>query len=179
MSYTNNNGADETLPDGASALASDLDTFLQEIKKAYNERLATAFGGSWGTSTEADITKIRGVVDFNGTGKQTNQPVTDLGNITGATALDFDVRGNYIKATLTGNVTFSVSNMRTGTTYVLMLKQDGTGGRTITWPSGIKWAGGVTPTFVTTASTTALVTLTPFSTSNAMGAVAGSGYSVS
>jgi len=30
--------------------------------------------------------------------------------------------------------------------------QDGTGGRTVTWPATVKWAGGVQPTWVTTAN---------------------------
>jgi hypothetical protein len=63
--------------------------------------------------------------------------------------------------TLTGNVTFTVSGFTAGTRQeiYLILRQDGTGGRTITWPSGIKWSGGTAPTFVTTASTVTLVTL--------------------
>ncbi len=30
--------------------------------------------------------------------------------------------------------------------------QDATGGRTTTWPATVKWAGGVAPSFVTTAN---------------------------
>ena len=179
MSYTNNDGANESIPDGASALAASIDTYIQDVKKAYNERLATAFGGDWSTSTEADIEKIDGVVDFNGTGKQANQPVANLGSISGTVNLDFDVRGNYIKATLTGATTFTVSNTRVGTTYILMLIQDATGGRVITWPSGIRWAGGTTPTLNTAANRVTLVTLVPFSSTVALGALAGTNFNVS
>lgn len=179
MAYTYNDGMNPTIPDGATYALSDVDLAIQDIKKAINERLNDVLGGDWTVSTNITVTKVGGAVSFNGTGYQATQPVVDLGNITGATVLDFDVRGNYIKATLTGSVTFSVSNMRVGTTYILMLKQNGTGGYGITWPSGVKWAGGVTPTLTTTANTTTFITLTPYSTSNAMGAVAGTGYSVS
>jgi hypothetical protein len=39
--------------------------------------------------------------------------------------------------TLTGNATINFSNPRSGGKYVLLVKQDGTGGRTITWGSNI------------------------------------------
>jgi len=39
--------------------------------------------------------------------------------------------------TLTGNATINFSNPRPGGKYVLLIKQDGTGGRTITWGSNI------------------------------------------
>ena len=179
MPYTNNNGVDEAVPNGASAAASSIDTIIQDVKRAVNERMLDLFGISFSSSTEQIISKLSGAVTFNGAGKQAVQLVTALGNITGATALDFDARGNYISATLTGNVTFSVSNMRVGTTYMLFLSQDGTGGRTLTWPAGIRWAGGVTPTFNTTAARCSLVTLTPFSASVALASVAGTNYNVS
>lgn len=179
MPYTNNNGADETVPNGAAVAANTLDTVIQDVKRAYNERLATAFGGTWGTSTEANIDKIFGCVTFNGTGKQANQPVGALGNITGATTIDFDVRGNYITATLIGNVTFTFSNLRAGTTYVLVLTQDGVGGRTVGWPATLRWPGGTTPTLNTTASRASLITITPISGSIALGGLSGTNYNVS
>jgi len=179
MAYTNNDGADPTKPDGATTAANTIDTEIQKVKLAYNERLATAFGGDWSTSTEADITKIDDAVTFNGTAKQANQPLTAIGNITGATTLDFDVRGNYMSMTLTGAVTFTFSNMRVGTTYVLLIAQNGTGGYAITWPSGVRWPGGTTPTFNTTANRVSLVTITPISGSVALGSLSGTNYNVS
>jgi len=35
---------------------------------------------------------------------------------------------------------------------MLTLIQDGTGGRTVTWPATVKWPGGVAPTLTTTAN---------------------------
>jgi hypothetical protein len=179
MAYTNNDGADPTKPDGATTAASAIDTEIQKVKLAYNERLATAFGGDWSTSTEAVITKVDTAVTFNGSAKQANQPLTAIGNITGATTLDFDARGNYMSMTLTGNVTFTFSNLRVGTTYVLLITQDGTGGRTITWPSGLRWPGGSAPSINTTASRLSLVTITPISGSIALGSLSGTNYNVS
>jgi len=175
MAYTNNDGVDSTKPDGATAAASDIDLFLKQIKLAVTERLNDVFGGDWTVSTNVTVTKVGSEVTISG--KQAYQSSTDLGNITGATALDFDTVGNYIKATLTGNVTFSVSNMKVGTTYVLMLKQDGTGGRTITMPSGVRYTS--TPTFVTTANLCTMITITSYTSSIGLAVVGGSGWNVS
>jgi len=179
MAYTNNDGADPTKPDGATVAANTIDTEIQKVKLAYNERLATAFGGDWSTSTEADLTKVGTAVTFNGTAKQANQTVVDMGNVTGATTVDFDVRGNFIKMTMTGNITLTFSNMRVGTTYVIFFVQDGTGGKTITFPSGVRWPGGTTPTLNTTANRVSLVTFTPYSSTVALGTAAGTNYNVS
>lgn len=179
MAYTNNDGADPTKPDGAVTAANTIDTEIQKVKLAYNERLAYAFGGDWSTATEAVIDKLRGVVNFNGTGKQANQPFTDLGNIFGTVNLDFDVRGNYITFTATADVTFTFSNVRVGTTYVLLGKQDGVGNNDIFFPSSVRWPGGSTPTFNYTANTVNMYTLTPYSSSIILGSLSGTGYNVS
>jgi hypothetical protein len=36
--------------------------------------------------------------------------------------------------------------------FTIAVKQDATGGRTITWPSGTKWPGGVAPPATTAAN---------------------------
>ena len=42
----------------------------------------------------------------------------------------------------------------------LLITQDGTGGRSITWPASVKWMpAGSAPTFTTTASTVSVVEL--------------------
>lgn len=48
--------------------------------------------------------------------------------------------------TLTDNVTFTFSNPVVGAVHRLILVQDGTGGRTVTWPSSVKWPSGTAPT---------------------------------
>lgn len=64
-------------------------------------------------------------------------------NATGATTLNLN-NGNVFSVALTGNATFSVSNATAGKacSFTLYLKQDATGGRTVTWPAGTKWSGG-------------------------------------
>jgi hypothetical protein len=54
--------------------------------------------------------------------------------------------------TLTGNCTFTFPTATTGESFTLFLRQDGTGGRTVTWPANVRWPGGTAPTITSTAS---------------------------
>jgi hypothetical protein len=65
--------------------------------------------------------------------------------------LDFDT-GNIHRVKMTGNCTFTLSNGRTGATYIVELMQDATGSRTATWPASVVWGSGGAPTLTTTAS---------------------------
>lgn len=72
------------------------------------------------------------------------QKFYNQGNVTGATTFT-NVNGDYIQGTLTGNITVTLSTpagSRIGDRLVLKLIQDGTGSRTVTWPSNFKKAGG-------------------------------------
>jgi hypothetical protein len=53
--------------------------------------------------------------------------------------------------TLTGNATITMPTATSGKSFIMFLKQDGTGSRTVTW-STVKWAGGTAPTITSTAS---------------------------
>jgi hypothetical protein len=64
------------------------------------------------------------------------------GNVTGATIFDRK-NGYHVLATATGNITTTVTNGKTtGDEIVLEIKQDATGGRTISKPSNVKLVGG-------------------------------------
>lgn len=54
------------------------------------------------------------------------------------------------KVTLGGNRTLALSNDRDGDSFVLVIRQDATGSRTVTWWSGILWQNGNTPVLTTT-----------------------------
>jgi hypothetical protein len=56
--------------------------------------------------------------------------------------------------TLTGNCTFTFPTAVAGESFILLLRQDGTGSRTVTWPSAVRWPGGTAPTITATASRT-------------------------
>lgn len=56
--------------------------------------------------------------------------------------------GNWHDITLTDNCTFTFAGATNGVgcSFLLILRQDGTGSRTATWPASVEWPDGVTPT---------------------------------
>lgn len=63
-----------------------------------------------------------------------------------ASAIDL-ATGNYFTKTISGATTFTVSNVpSTGTAVSFILDLTNGGSATITWWSGMKWAGGTAPT---------------------------------
>ena len=53
--------------------------------------------------------------------------------------------------TLTGNATITMPTAVSGKSFTLLLKQDGTGSRTVTW-STVSWPSATAPTITSTAS---------------------------
>jgi len=80
----------------------------------------------------------------------------------GAITFDFAAAQHY-RVTMTESITsITLSNPSPANTiagYILLLKQDGTGGWAVTWPASVVWPGGITPTITTTAGRTDKVTL--------------------
>lgn len=89
-----------------------------------------------------------------------SQAITKLSNIVtvhtpagAATAtLDLDVSRVHDITMPAGNITIAVSNENNGDIFTIRILQDGTGSRTVTWFSTIKWAGGSAPTLTTAAN---------------------------
>jgi hypothetical protein len=73
--------------------------------------------------------------------------------LTDASSLTADwSAGNTQSVTLnTSNTALTFSNGRSGAEYTLLLQQDATGGRGVTWPSSIKWPGGTAPVIASAA----------------------------
>ena len=70
-----------------------------------------------------------------------------------STAYTIDLANGTVQIlTLTGNCTFTFPTATAGKSFILLLKQDGTGSRTATWPSSVKWPAGTVPTITSTAS---------------------------
>lgn len=65
--------------------------------------------------------------------------------------INFADSNNFV-ITLTGNATFSASNMTAGQSGHITIIQDGTGGRTGAWSGDYEFIGGTAPTLSTAAS---------------------------
>lgn len=103
--------------------------------------------------TTSGVQRLR--LDANGVLYVASQPVVNeynAGNSGTALTIDWN-NGDTQRVTMTGNCTFTFSNPVAGRTYTLILTQDGTGSRTATWPTAVKWAAGSAPTLTTTATT--------------------------
>ncbi len=84
--------------------------------------------------------------------------VNAIGN-TGTAATINLANGNFVTATLTGNCTFTFSNPSAGAaSFTLFLTNDGTAGRSITWPVSVKWPGGAIPIRTVAANRTDIFT---------------------
>ena len=78
--------------------------------------------------------------------------VETLTSANSSTAYTFDcsVGRNWL-ITLTGNCTFSITNVpSSGVTSITIDLIQGSGPYTVTWPSSFIWAGGTAPTLTTT-----------------------------
>lgn len=82
-----------------------------------------------------------------GWGAEFTQTLTDGATITWET-----VSGSIAIVTLGDNRTFAAPTGLTSKSYILIVNQDGTGSRTITWNSVFKWAGGAPPVLSTDAN---------------------------
>jgi hypothetical protein len=75
----------------------------------------------------------------------------DAGNSGTSITLNWNNGASQL-VTLTGNLgTLTLSNPVAGCTYRIEFVEDGTGGRTITFPASIKFENDTTPTLITTA----------------------------
>lgn len=110
----------------------------------------------------AGVLAIEGVVvpTISSTSTLTNKTLTTpaIASIKGTVQTDTDWAtitfdknvSDYHRVVLGGNRTLALSNMAAGDKIVIDLVQDGTGTRTVTWFTTIKWVGGTVPTLTTT-----------------------------
>jgi hypothetical protein len=97
-----------------------------------------------------------GSLVFGTTPALTNPTVTNytetLYTANTSTAITVDLaNGTVQKLTLTGNATITMPTASAGKSFVIILAQDATGSRTVTW-STVVWPSGTAPTITSTAS---------------------------
>ncbi len=130
---------------------------------SYRRKIA----GAGTTDPSADTTNWQlvagsGDVTLTGTQTLTNKTLTSPSLTTPVStaareikvampANNFDLAtANYFTKTISTTTTFTVSNVpTTGTAIAFILDATNAGSATITWFSGVKWAGGTAPTLTT------------------------------
>lgn len=163
MAYIYNDGVNTSKPAGTDT--ANVDDDMRAIKLAYNERFNDVFGVNWAVDDPIRPTKIGPSVSIQGS--QLGTPIYDAGNSGTSKAINLD-NGDQQKVTLTGNVTFSFSNVVAGRTYLLYLVQDAVGGRTCTFPTTapavrISFNANLgTPTLDTNANRLTIISMTAY-----------------
>jgi hypothetical protein len=124
-----------------------------------NGSSAPSFGtvGVAGGGTGVTSSTGSGSVVLNNTPSLTNPTVTNYVEtpVTANTGTAYTINitnGTFQILTLTDNCTFTFPTATSGKSFILLLRQDGTGGRTATWPAAVKWPGGTAPTITSTAN---------------------------
>ena len=111
-------------------------------------------------------------------GTFTNGYTEEVATANTSTAYTIDLANGSVQIlTLTGNCTFTFPTATAGRSFILILKQDGTGSRTATWPAAVKWPAGTAPTITSTASKADKYVFTADGT-NWIGSNAGQNYTL-
>ena len=86
--------------------------------------------------------------------KDYGESVNAIGVTGSAETIDI-TSGNVVTATLDDNCTFTFSNPSASgiaCSFTLILTQDGSGSRAVTWPGAVQWASSTAPTLSTGAA---------------------------
>ena len=156
------NIAEGCAPSGINDAIREMMSQVKDLQAGLSgDTLAIAAGGT-GAATLAGAS----IVTYTGTETLTNKTLTTptLTNPTvtnyvetpysanSGTAITLALTNGTVQIiTLTGNATITMPTATSGKSFIMYLKQDGTGSRTVTW-STVKWAGGTAPTITSTAS---------------------------
>jgi hypothetical protein len=180
--------------DGIRLLANGSDTALltRYLSSIDAWQITSSYGTTgaykpiaWFTS---DLERMR--LDVNGNlGIGTTSPVAkfDLvgnyreGVVTANTGTAYTINlanGTVQYLTLTGNCTYTFPTPVAGLSFILIQRQDGTGGRTVTWPASVDWPGATAPTLTSTANRVDKFVFTAIDGSNWLGSNAGQNYTV-
>ena len=122
--------------------------------------IAVSTGTAWGTSKTSPTGDVVGTSDTqtltNKTieaGTFTNGYTEEVATANTSTAYTINLANGSVQIlTLTGNCTFTFPTATAGKSFIMLLKQDATGSRTVTWPAAVKWPNGTAPTITSTAS---------------------------
>ena len=94
------------------------------------------------------------------------QVYTELHTLADGATITPDFKdGNVQNVVLGGNRAIAdPTNIKAGATYLIVLVQDATGSRTVTWGTKYKFPGGTAPTLTTTADKADVISMVAYST---------------
>lgn len=147
----NANGGIVALSSSTATTGNRLGYFVVDQTGSLYYRLANDNNSSQSTVFEIDRSaNVATAITLTGTaialvgGTQVRQASYDVTTVA-ASNVDCSL-GNFFKRTVTGNMTWTASNVPAGRFYSFILQLTNAGTGTMTWFTGTKWAGGTAPT---------------------------------
>jgi hypothetical protein len=151
------NIAEGCAPSGINDAIRELMAQVKDLYSGTTGDTISIAGGGTGAGTLAGAS----IVTYTGTETLTNKTLTNPTvtnyvetpfTANSSTAITLALTNGTVQIiTLTGNATITMPTATSGKSFIMFLKQDATGSRTVTW-STVKWSGGTTPTITSTAS---------------------------
>lgn len=151
------NIAEGCAPSGINDAIRELMSQLKDWQAGLSGDVTAIAAGGTGAATFA----AAGLTTLTGTETLTNKTLTNPTvtnyvetpfTANSSTAITLALTNGTVQIiTLTGNATITMPTATSGKSFIMYLKQDATGSRTVTW-STVKWAGGTAPTITSTAS---------------------------
>ena len=151
------NIAEGCAPSGINDAIRELMAQLKDWQAGLSGDVTAIAAGGTGAATFA----AAGLTTLTGTETLTNKTLTNPTvtnyvetpfTANSSTAITLALTNGTVQIiTLTGNATITMPTATSGKSFIMFLKQDATGSRTVTW-STVKWAGGTAPTITSTAS---------------------------
>lgn len=112
-----------------------------------------------GTPKRSTVANLRSV-NKGSVNEYTKSQNFDATTLTDGATINWDAESNQVcSVTLAGNRTLAnPTNTKDGATYIVIVKQDATGSRTLSYGSNYKWPGGTAPTLTTDANAVDVLT---------------------
>ena len=122
-------------------------------------RVTTTEKGNIASPTQGLVvydTTMQALSVYNGTNWATAGGGEQMFTVSATTSTINFNSGNIMDVVLASSTTLTLTGGTFGT-FILKLTQDAVGGRTVSWPSTVRWSGGIPPTLTTSPSKTDII----------------------